>query len=331
MGFDPKTATPGLRFGDGPFTQADFDDLARAGANYVQISHAGLFRETPPYDLDLAAQANLDSVIQMAAQAGLYAVIAYRTGPGRNETAILRDGPILESIWSSDVEQAAWAAMLRYTAQRYRDNPTIVGYDPMVEPNDYVRRNLLNPQAFYAQYAGTLDDFNTLALRVTKAVREVDQTTPILLEPDGFGGVPFLSYLKVTGDPRTVYTVHDYTPFDYTHELRPTASYPGTHDVDGSGDVYVDRAYLVTYLRAVTTYGQQRGVPVAITEWGGHRTATNIGTYIRDRVALQDPIGNWAVWTWQPAGFQDPFSVHDPSPTNTALREAWASNCVRPN
>jgi aryl-phospho-beta-D-glucosidase BglC (GH1 family) len=330
MGYDPKTPGP-TRFGDERFTQADLDDLAKAGANYVQISHAGLFRETPPYDLDLGAQANLDSVIQMSAKAGLYAVIAYRTGPGRNETAILRDGPVLESIWTSEVEQAAWTAMMRYTAQRYRNDPIVVGYDPMVEPNDYVRRGSPDPHTFYAQYGGTLEDFNGLALRITKAVREVDQTTPILLEPDGFGGVPFLPYLKVTGDPRTVYTVHDYTPFDYTHELRPTAQYPGTHDVDGFGDVFVDRTYLGTYLKAVRTYGQQNGVPVAITEWGGHRTAANIATYMRDRIDLQDSIGNWAVWTWQPAGFMDPFSVHDPSPTNTVLRASWASNCVRPS
>jgi len=330
MGFDPKAPGP-TRFGDEPFTQSDFDDLAKAGANYVQISHAGLFRETAPYDLDLGAQANLDSVIQMSAKAGLYAVIAYRTGPGRNETAILRDGTVLESIWTSEVEQTAWAAMMRYTAQRYRDNPTIVGYDPMVEPNDYMRRGSPDPAAFYRQYGGTLEDFNVLALRVTKAMREVDQATPILLEPDGFGGVPWLPYLKVTGDSRTVYSVHDYTPFEYTHELRPGLQYPGMNDVDGTGTVLVDKAYLAGYLKTVTSYGQQRGVPVAITEWGGHATAANVGAYMRDRVELQDAIGNWAVWTWQPAGFLDPFSVHDPSPTNTALRAAWATNCVRPS
>jgi len=331
MGADPASpAGPGV-FGDGPFTQADFDDLARAGANYVQISHAGLFRERPPYDLDLAAQTNLDAVIRMAARAGLYAVIAFRTGPGRNETAILRDGIVLESIWTSELEQSRWVAMLRYTAERYKDDPTVVGYDPMVEPNDYARRGDLDPRSFYAQYGGTLEDFNGLALRVTKAVREVDQTTPILLEPDGFGGVPWLAYLKVTGDPRTVYTAHDYTPFDYTHDRRPLASYPGQYDVYDDGKVaLVDRAYLDGYLRAVRSYAQRNGVPVAITEFGAHRTQPNVAAYLEDRIDLQDTIGNWAVWTWQPAGFADPFSVHDPSPPNVVFRAAWASNCVRP-
>lgn len=334
MGADPANPAggPGV-FGDGRFTQTDLDDLARAGANYVQISHAGLWRQTPPYDLDAAAQANLDSVIQMAAKAGLYAVIAFRTGPGRNENAIIgRDRTVLESIWTSELEQAMWAAMLRYTAERYRDDPTVVGYDPMVEPNDSARRGFPDPQTFYAQYGGTLEDFNGLAQRITKAVREVDPTTPILLEPDGFGNVPWLAYLKVTGDPRTVYTVHDYMPFDYTHELRPLATYPGPYDVYGDGQLtLVDKTYLDGYLRPVRTYAQGNGVPVAVTEFGVHWTAPNAAGYLRDRIDLQDRIGNWAVWTWQAASLSEPFNMHDPSPSNAVLRAAWASNCLRPS
>src|SRR5689334_19383626 len=86
QGRNPGGASNGI--GDGDFAQSDFDDLAAAGANYVQISHAGLFAETPPYALDPVAEANLDRVVNMASQAGLYAVIAFRSGPGRNENAI---------------------------------------------------------------------------------------------------------------------------------------------------------------------------------------------------------------------------------------------------
>ena len=71
QGRNPGGASNGI--GDGDFAQSDFDDLAAAGANYVQISHAGLFAETPPYALDPVAQANLDNVIDMAGKAGLYA------------------------------------------------------------------------------------------------------------------------------------------------------------------------------------------------------------------------------------------------------------------
>ena len=330
MGRNPEGGPGG--FGDGPFSQSDFNDLALAGANYVQISHAGLFSETPPYELDPAAQKNLDSVIKKVEKAGLYAVLAFRSGPGRNENTITdRDGELLESIWTNEREQRAWAEMVAYAAQRYKDNPTIVGIDPMVEPNDYARHGYLEPEVFYARFGGTVEDFNGLAQRVTTAVREVDQTTPLLLEPDGFGRPSWLPYLKVTGDPLTVYTVHDYAPFEYTHQENPLATYPGYFAADDSDEPHViDKAYLSKGLEPVREFAKRHHVPVAVTEWGAHRIAVNAGGYTLDRIALHDEIGNWAVWTWQPAGFDDPFSTHDPSPSNLALRNGWLANCSRP-
>ena len=56
--------------GDGyigpPYTQADFDSLAALGANYVNLSHPGIFTERPPYVLDEKVLANLDKMILMS-------------------------------------------------------------------------------------------------------------------------------------------------------------------------------------------------------------------------------------------------------------------------
>lgn len=51
----------------------------------------------------------------------------------------------------------------------------------------------------------------------------------------------WLPYLQVTGDPRTVYTVHDSTPQGYTDPGQkkpyedPDGGYPGDYDVNGDG------------------------------------------------------------------------------------------------
>src|SRR5581483_11395913 len=156
QGRNPGGASNGI--GDGDFAQSDFDDLAAAGANYVQISHAGLFAETPPYALDPVAEANLDRVVGMDAQAGLYAVIAFRSGPGRNENAISnRDGTLRETIWTDQCAHDAWVAMLKHAADRYGANPTVVGISVMVEPNAYARHNFIDPPEFYQSYANTLE------------------------------------------------------------------------------------------------------------------------------------------------------------------------------
>lgn len=327
MGRNPGGASTG--FGDGDFTQSDFDDLRAAGANYVHISHAGLYSETPPYQLDTAARDNLDAVLAMAARAHLYAGVAFRSGPGRSESAITnRGGNVLESIWSDQDAQDAWVQMVRYAAGRYKDNPALVGIDPMVEPNDYARRGYLSPEDFYATYGGTLEDFNLIAAKVTAAVRSVDAQVPILLEGEGFGGVRYLPYLSITGDGRTVYTVHDYTPFEYTNDTEAGATYPGMYDVTGGGPVQVDRAFLAQWVGTVKSYAASHHVPVAFTEFGAHRTQDHAATYLQDRVDLQTPFASWSVWTWQPAGFADPFSMHDPSASRDVLLRAWEGNCT---
>jgi len=291
-----------------------------------------LFSETPPSQLDKAAQDNLDAVLAMAARAHLYAGVAFRSGPGRNESAITnRGGQVLESIWSDAGAQDAWVQMILYAAGRYKDDPNLVGIDPMVEPNDYARRGWLSPEDFYARYGGTIEDYNLLAARATAAVRQVDTLMPVLLEPEGFGSVRYLPYLSITGDARTVYTVHDYTPFEYTNETEDGATYPGKYDVNGDGNpVQVDRAFLAQWVGAVKNYGSNHHVPVAFTEFGAHRTAPNSAAYLQDRVDVQASIGSWSVWTWQPAGFQDPFNMHDASPSLDVLTQAWKGNCPAP-
>ena len=325
---NPGGAANGI--GDGDFVQSDFDDLRRAGANYVQLSHAGTFAESSPYTLDSVAEANLDLAIQRAMSAGMYIVIAFRSGPGRSETAISnRDGIVNESIWSSSAARSAWVQMLKHTAARYQGNPAVIGYSIMVEPNAYARRGFIDPPEFYAAYRGALDDVNGLYSLATSAIREVDSDTPILLEPDGYANINWLPYLSITGDPRTVYTAHDYTPYDFTHEQVAGSTYPGMYDVDGDGArELVDKSYLTNYLNAVAQFGQAHSVAVAITEFGVHRPATSSATYLNDRIDIQNAIGSWAVWVWQPAGFEDPFSVHDPSALLDVLSSAWSTNCT---
>ena len=237
-----------------PYTRDDFDRLAALGANYVNTSHPGLFTEKPPYVLDRAAQANLDRPLEMAKKAGLFAVISFRTGPGHSEfTFLLSDlgdwfsaKYLNDSVWGDPEAQAAWAEMWRHTAERYRDNPIVVGYDLMVEPNfnevgsDFIhdRLDIWDPEEFYAKYGGTLYDWNQFYPCIVAAIREVDPETPILVGAMAYSAVEWLPYLEPTDDPRTVYTVHQYAPFLYTHQwwddLRFT--YPGRFDTDWDGE-----------------------------------------------------------------------------------------------
>ena len=152
---------------------ADFQALADLGANAVTISHAGIFTEEPDangqWQLDEAIAGNLDRLLDLALDAGLYATIAFRTGPGRNEFTFLSEedpgwlGRSLdyEALWTDAAAQAAWAEMLRAAAQRYGNHPAVVAIDLIVEPNPHKSLcDFCGPEEFEAQFGGTISDWN---------------------------------------------------------------------------------------------------------------------------------------------------------------------------
>jgi hypothetical protein len=307
-----------------PYTQADFNKMATLGANYINISHPGLYRETSPYTVDPVIQANLDQLLARIAQANMFAVISFRTGPGRNEFIFLNEedpgwlgmskdinfvwpdpnNPTQQDEQKAQAAQNAWVAMWRYTAQRYQNNPIVVGYDLMVEPNSNVLLNIWDPADFYPTYANTLYDWNQLYPEITTAIRQVDPNTPILVGASSYSSIYWLPYLQPTGDSRTVYTVHTYEPFNYTHQDPPlNLSYPGTFDGDGDGDNdTVNQAWLDNLLTPIDVFKTTHNVSMAVNEFGIKRWEPGADQYMADQMALFEQRDlNHALWLWAPS------------------------------
>ena len=355
-----------------PYTQEDFDRLARWGANYVNISHPGLFTEESPYRLDVDVQVNLDRLLEMAAQADMFAVISFRTGPGRSEFTFFW-GEDTESdpeegwfdpsyynnrVWGDQAAQDAWVAMWHYTAERYHDNPVVIGYDLMVEPNsnevgsypDGPPLDSWDPEEFYAQYGGTPYDWNQLYPRIVKAIREVDPETPILVGGMGYSAVEWLPYLEPLDDPCMVYTVHQYEPYRYTHQWWDTqdCTYPGWCDVDWDGEPeWFDRAWLKELFTTIDEFTVQHGVPVAANEIGVIRWELGAAQFMDDEMDLLEERGmNYALWlwecSWEPYVTEvDEFNFrHGPEPRNhqdvatseliEVIKKYWSRNALRP-
>jgi hypothetical protein len=343
-----------------PYTQADFDNLAALGANYVNLSHPGLFTERPPYELDEQVQENLDGLIEMAEQADLFAVITFRTGPGRSDFTFYRDGAgdwfdadlLIESVWTDQKAQDAWVKMWHYTAERYRDQPVVVGYDLMCEPNSNdVALGLYDPEEFYPKYADSIYDWNQFYPRIVAGIREADGDTPILVSAMNWGAVRWLPYLKPIDDPRIVYTTHQYEPqSEYTHQELPPAvnSYPGEFDLnwDGKPDTF-DHAWLADFLFILSDFEQEQGVPVAVNEFGAIRWVPNVADFMRDEMDIFEATGiNYALWVWDPDWKPWAESVSEfnfrygADPKNTipiendlqkVILEFWARNKLRPS
>jgi len=349
-----------------PYTREDLAALAGMGADFVVVSHPGLFTETSPYGLDVDMQANLDRLLEMIAAEGMYAVIAFRTGPGRSDFTFyweeegtwFDESYLDDRVWEDRSAQDAWVDMWRYTAQRYRGNPAVVGYELMVEPNSNDRLlDVWNPEEFYEEYGGTLYDWNQLFPRITYAIREVDGEIPVLVGGNGYSAVDWLPFVEPSGDPRTVYTVHQYAPHSYTHQDFDDEgySYPGVFGMDGDGeDEAFDRAWLEDCIADAADFSRRHDVPIAVTEFGVVRWAPEAASFIRDSIALFEEEGwNHALWVWNPAWREwnrevDYFDfMHGPDPTHHAdvqssdlievikgswekNRNSWVSQDLRP-
>jgi hypothetical protein len=343
-------------FGPGPlgppYTQNDIDRLAALGANYVNISHTGLYTETPPYRLDSAVMDNLSHLLGMIGAADMFAVVTFRTGPGRNEFAIFPEelgswypGHLLvNTMWEDEAAQRAWVEMWREAAARLRNHEVVVGYDLMCEPNpDDSLLGIWEPAAFYPTYANTLYDWNPLQAQIAVAIREVDSETPILVGGMGYSAVAWLPYVAPSGVPRVVYTVHQYAPHEYTHQWPgENVSYPGRlHGTD------FDRGWLNGLLGTVDRFSAGHGAPVAVNEYGVQRWAPGGAQFMTDLMDLFEERGmNHALWnwasSWAPQADNDAFNfLHGPDPAvhfevgSTPLLRAitanWALNSVRPS
>ena len=348
-----------------PYVQTDFDQLAGWGANYVNISHPGLFTETAPYTVDLSIQNNLDNLLTMTAQADMFAVISFRSGPGRAEFSVCCLGDswfdtsyLNDSVWQDQAAQDAWVEMWRYTAERYRNTPIVVGYDLMVEPNsnevgsDAVndRLDIWDPQEFYAKYGGSLYDWNQLYPRIVAAIRQVDADTPILIGGNGYSAVDWLPYVRPISDTHTVFTVHQYAPFVYTHQEPPlTNTYPGVFDTDDDGVAdQFNRTWMDDLLTTIDTFTATHSVPVATNEYGAMRWEAGAANFMGDEMDLFERRGlNYALWDWEPAWAPwnvevDAFNFrHGPDPNHhtdvassdfsSTIKKYWARNTIRPS
>lgn len=331
-----------------PYSAASFRDLASWGANYVHLSHPGLFTSRAPYKPSAIAQDNIDDLVAKAYRAGLYVVIGFRTGPGRTEKAFTTEGKAEDhKVWRNRKAQDAWVAMWRATAKRYRNHPAVVGYDLMIEPNSNgALLNIYEPEPFFKKYGDTLYNWYPLAERIARAIRQEDTETPILIGGMNWSSASWLKTIPDMKVPHTVYLVHQYEPFVYSHQKAPFSNvYPGHFDGNYDGTVdFVAKPFLKELMSAIPEFQRERNAVVAVTEFGASRWQPGAEIFLRDQYEIFD---EWklssAVWMWECdfAGVDwDDFNFRrgtDPSnhvdvPGNIfekELRRAWSLNLAR--
>jgi endoglucanase len=184
---------------DNYITASDIRFIKQSGFNSIRVpfsyrlfvsdaSSAAL--EGPGYEL-------LDRVIDWCRREGLYVILDMHAAPGGQTGDNIDDSFGYPFLFESTESQQLTINLWRKIAARYRDQPTVIGYDLLNEPiAHFFDTALLNPK------------LQPLYRRIVSGIREVDRNHIIFL-----GGAQWDTNFKVFGapfDPKLVYTFHKY-------------------------------------------------------------------------------------------------------------------------
>lgn len=335
--------------GGGPvlpaYTASDFERLAEAGANLVVMSFPEFWTVAAPWKRDAQAADVLGRQLDEAKAAGLYVVLAMRSGPGRSDFVFHRDSAgdwfppelIVDAIWREPEAQAAWAAMCEDAARLVMSRSEIAGLNIMVEPEPNVgglnrkgqRLGAWAPAEYTAQVS-EVSDWKRIAGDVARKVRAAAPDLPILIAPPSFGRTELLPVMGAPPVDGVVWCVHDYEPRAFTHHPRGAA-----------GTIAFGERGTETFAQRIDRV-RKGDAPIFLGEFGASRWAEGVDRYYEARIAACEARGiGWAAFRWptQDAAYErsdDMFNLtmrtgRDDGPALDVMRPAWSRNSLRPS
>ena len=197
-------------------TAADIQRIASWQCNHVRVpvDCRFLLEESVRCQLREAGVQVLDRALGWCAEAGLRCVIVLHDGPDAGLAGATG------AVGPDDDARNRLTALWRALAARYAQRPPSVFYELLHRPqiSDAVA-------------------WRELARGLTAAIRQVDAHHTIIVSAAGGGSAAQFARLRPTGDANTLYALHFYEPWLFTHQhadwaehhryLPDAAPYPG--------------------------------------------------------------------------------------------------------
>jgi len=180
-------------------TKKDIVYLKKIGMNSVRvpINYRVLTPENHPGIWLKSGFQTLDNVIKWCSEEGIYVILDMHAAPGGQTGENIDDGWGYPFLFKSQQSQNRVIAIWEKLAERYHDNPTVLGYDLLNEPIPT-----------FKEYTSLNQYLVPLYKRITKAIREVDSNHIIIVE-----GAQWATNFKVFGKPfdsKMIYSFHKY-------------------------------------------------------------------------------------------------------------------------
>src|SRR6267378_803304 len=184
---------------DNYITRDDISFIKRSGFNSVRVpfSYRLFVSDTTVPRLEGPGYELLDRVVDWCRREGLYVILDMHAAPGGQTGDNIDDSFGYPFLFESSESQELTVNLWRKIAARYRNEPTVIGYDLLNEPI-----------AHYFDTASLNQKLEPLYRKIVSGIREVDRNHIIFL-----GGAQWDTNFKVFGapfDPKLAYTFHKY-------------------------------------------------------------------------------------------------------------------------
>ncbi len=267
------------------------------------------YRALVPEDL-----ATLRRVLDDAHGAGLRVVLVPLELPG-SRWVQQNHGEFDDRLWS---ERRYWdqaAAFWRDLARALDQHPAIAAYNLINEPVPERRGGLdehaapETMQAWFRRARGTTRDLPAFYEKLVGAVREVDRSTPLMLDAGFYAAADAWNYWPAgLSDPRILYAYHMYEPWAATSapnmKRKVPYRYPGMAPF-GNGEARWDAKVVEGYLQQPLDWARRHGIPVnrlVAAEFGCMRLWPDCAQYLDDVLAaLEDDGVHWAFYSFREA------------------------------
>jgi len=188
-------------------TESDIKALGNWGFNLVRLPfHYNIL--TPPDSPGVYLQSGwtiFDSLISWCSKYNIYVILDLHCAPGGESDQPISDyDPSVPSLWQDTAKQTRTVELWRIIANRYKDNPTVAGYDLLNEP----RWNFSNGNK----------PLRDLYIRITTAIRSVDTSHILFIEGNQYA--TDFNDLTPPWDKKMVYSFHKYWNANNTSSIQ---------------------------------------------------------------------------------------------------------------
>ena len=262
----------------------------------------------------------LREVFDQAQRVNMKVVLTLLSLPGSRWRQNNQDQDDLR-LWKQKEYREQACRCWKSLAKELKDHPAIVGYNVLNEPHpellsgeeDYRE---IDFQAWYGAVKDTLADLNSFYSELVGAIREVDGSTPIVLDTGLYATPWAISYLAPLEDKQVLYSFHMYEPYAYTTRRinQGRFTFPGPIPLkleDAKKDASSSSALsfvwnldsLKHFLKPISDWQQQHQISssrILVGEFGCDRTSTGAEAYFASLIQIFDSLNwHWAFYCFR--------------------------------